>query len=160
MQDLIFNFNTRISISFFVSLFLEDTTKCSIKTEALTLCSVQKCSIANGGCDASAICTNPTTADGDVVCSCAAGKQFASDSRTCTSTAEADLHCPTSTCWSYEMVDGNKKCVMKLRVWNWKFYQSAARLRSDTLGPVRPLLFLTFSWKQLKYTRSLWKQSL
>jgi len=74
---------------------------------------VEKCSIANGGCDASAICTNPTTAGGDVVCSCAAGKQFGSDRRTCTSTAEADLHCPTSTCWTYEMVDGNKKCVMK-----------------------------------------------
>ena len=33
------------------------------------------------------------------------------------------------------------------------------RRRSDTLGPVLPLLFLTFLWKQLKYTRSLWKQS-
>ena len=33
------------------------------------------------------------------------------------------------------------------------------RLRSDTLGPFLPLLFLTFLWKQLKYTRSLWKQS-
>jgi len=74
---------------------------------------VQKCSIAKGGCDDSAICTNPTTAGGDVVCSCAAGEQFASDGRTCTSTAEADLHCPTSTCWTYEMVEGSKKCVMK-----------------------------------------------
>ena len=33
------------------------------------------------------------------------------------------------------------------------------RLRSDTLRPVRPLFFLTFLWKQLKYTRSLCKQS-
>ena len=77
---------------------------------------VDKCTIDNGGCDVSAVCTNPTLVGEDVVCSCATGKQFASDGRTCTSTADAEKHCPTSTCWTYEMVEGENKCVMKLRV--------------------------------------------
>ena len=84
---------------------------------------VEQCTIDNGGCDESALCSNPSTVGGDVVCSCGAGEQFGSDSKTCTSTNEADTHCPTSTCWTYEMVEGNKKCVLKLRVWNWNFYQ-------------------------------------
>ena len=110
----------------------------------MTFCSVQKCSIAKGGCDDSAICTNPTTAGGDVVCSCAAGEQFASDGRTCTSTADAEKYCPTSTCWTYEMVEGSKKCVMKRRVWNWKFYQSAAR--SEKSAPRRPVIYNQLLW--------------
>ena len=76
---------------------------------------VEKCKIANGGCDSSALCRNPTAGSAKE-CYCAAGLQFGSDGRTCTSKAEADLHCPSSTCWTYEMVDGNKKCVMKPRV--------------------------------------------
>merc|ERR1711868_207447 len=74
---------------------------------------VQKCTVKNGGCDASAVCTNPTQAGEDPVCSCATGEQFASDGRTCTSTADAAKYCPTSTCWTYETVEGEKKCVMK-----------------------------------------------
>merc|ERR1712023_420187 len=74
---------------------------------------VQKCTDNNGGCDASAVCTNPTQAGEDPVCSCATGEQFASDGRTCTSTADAAKYCPTSTCWTYETVEGEKKCVMK-----------------------------------------------
>ena len=31
---------------------------------------VDKCTIDNGGCDVSAVCTNPTKAGEDVVCSC------------------------------------------------------------------------------------------
>ena len=31
---------------------------------------VGKCTIDNGGCDVSAVCTNPTKAGEDVVCSC------------------------------------------------------------------------------------------
>merc|ERR1711868_122807 len=74
---------------------------------------VQQCTVKNGGCDASAVCTNPTQAGEDPVCSCATGEQFASDGRTCTSTADAAKYCPTSTCWTYETVEGEKKCVMK-----------------------------------------------
>ena len=77
---------------------------------------VDKCTIDNGGCDVSAVCTNPTKAGEDVVCSCGAGKQFGSDGKTCTSTADADNFCPTSTCWTYKMVKGKNKCVLKLRV--------------------------------------------
>ena len=77
---------------------------------------VEKCTVANGGCDTSALCSNPLTAGGVATCYCAAGLQFGSDGRTCTSKAEADLHCPSSTCWTYETVDGKKKCVMKPRV--------------------------------------------
>ena len=83
---------------------------------------VEKCTNANGGCDASALCRNPTAVGGDVECYCGSGLQFASDGKTCISIAEAkaeaeaDLHCPSSTCWTYEMVEGNKKCVMKARV--------------------------------------------
>ena len=77
---------------------------------------VEKCMIANGGCDTSALCRNPAVVGGAAECYCGAGKQFGSDGRTCTSIAEANLHCPSSTCWTYEMVDGNKKCVMKPRV--------------------------------------------
>ena len=73
---------------------------------------VDKCTIDNGGCDASALCSNGVL---EVECSCGAGEEFGSDGKTCTSTAEADAHCPTSTCWTYEMVDGTKKCVLKLR---------------------------------------------
>merc|ERR1711868_351504 len=80
--------------------------------ETNTSC-VVKCTVNNGGCDASAVCSNPTAVGGDVVCSCGAGKQFGSDGRTCTSTADAEKHCPTSTCWTYEMVEGENKCVMK-----------------------------------------------
>ena len=77
---------------------------------------VAKCMIANGGCHSSALCRNPLTAPGVTTCYCGLGMQFGSDGRTCTSQAEADLHCPSSTCWTYEMVDGHKKCVMKPRV--------------------------------------------
>ena len=77
---------------------------------------VEKCTLSNGGCDSTALCRNPTAVGGAIECYCGAGKQFGSDGQTCTSIAEADLHCPSSTCWTYEMVDGNKKCVMKLRV--------------------------------------------
>ena len=77
---------------------------------------VEPCTIDNGGCDASAICNNPTKAGEDVKCSCGAGKEFGSDGKTCISTADADKYCPTSTCWTYEMVKGTNKCVMKLRV--------------------------------------------
>ena len=86
------------------------------KTKAFKFRLVQKCTVKNGGCDASAVCTNPTQAGEDPVCSCATGEQFASDGRTCTSTADAAKYCPTSTCWTYETVEGEKKCVMKLRV--------------------------------------------
>ena len=77
---------------------------------------VLKCSFNNGGCDSTALCRNPAAVGGDVECYCSSGQQFASDGRTCTSIAEADLHCPTSTCWTYETVEGNKKCVLKPRV--------------------------------------------
>ena len=88
---------------------------------AFTFRLVQQCAVKNGGCDASAVCTNPTQAGEDPVCSCATGEQFASDGRTCTSTADAAEYCPTSTCWTYEMVEGEKKCVMKLRVWHFRW---------------------------------------
>ena len=77
---------------------------------------VEKCTLFNGGCDVSARCRNPTAVGGNVECYCGPGMQFGSDGRTCTSIAEANLHCPTSTCWTYEMVEGSKKCVMKPRV--------------------------------------------
>ena len=69
----------------------------------------------NGGCHASALCRNPLIAGGVVECYCGAGKQFGSDGRTCTSIAEANLHCPSSTCWTYERVPTSrtKECVMK-----------------------------------------------
>ena len=87
-----------------------------MKIKAFTFRLVEKCTVENGGCHSTADCTNPTKAGDDVVCSCGAGKQFGSDGRTCTSTADADEHCPTSTCWTYEMVEGENKCVMKPRV--------------------------------------------
>ena len=118
---------------------------------ALTFRLVQKCTVKNGGCDASAVCTNPTQAGEDPVCSCATGEQFASDGRTCTSTADAAKYCPTSTCWTYETVEGEKKCVMKLRVWHWKFDQSAAR--SETVTPRRSVIYNQSFWTTLNNFR-------
>ena len=78
---------------------------------------VEKCSV-DVTCDASALCRNPKAVGGDVECYCDSGLQFGSDGRTCTSTAEAEKHCPTSECWTYETdsQSGEKKCVLKLRV--------------------------------------------
>ena len=42
-------------------------TKCLI---ALTFRLVEKCTVNNGGCDASAVCSNPTAVGEDVMCSC------------------------------------------------------------------------------------------
>ena len=38
---------------------------------------VEQCTIDNGGCDESALCSNPSTVGGDVVCSCGAGRSLA-----------------------------------------------------------------------------------
>ena len=50
------------------------------------------------------------------VCGCPSGFEFASDKTTCVSTADADKHCPTSTCWTYENnpTTGKKECKLKL----------------------------------------------
>ena len=40
------------------------------KTKAFKFRLVQKCTVNNGGCDASAVCSNPTAVGEDVVCSC------------------------------------------------------------------------------------------
>ena len=117
---------------------------------------VEKCSIGNGGCDASAVCSNPKAVGENVVCSCGAGEQFGPDGRTCTSINEAEKFCPTSTCWTYEMVEGTKKCVMKLRVWNLKFEQSAARSEKSPQTPSNLQSILT-TFKVVRETKFSFK---
>ena len=114
MQDSILSLNICKNILFFV--FFIFFKRCLIKNKAFTFRLVEKCTVENGGCHSSADCTNPTKPGDEVVCSCGDGKQLGSDGETCTSIADAEKYCPTSTCWTYETVEGTKKCVMKLRV--------------------------------------------
>ena len=109
-----------------VGYFATDGLFCTICVSYLFFCYlcliiiVTKCSFNNGGCDASAVCTDPTTVGGEVTCSCAAGFQFDLKNTVCTSIAEADRRCPSSTCWTYEMNDesGEEECTLKLRGFN------------------------------------------
>merc|ERR1712176_125577 len=95
-----------------------DSAVCNCGDTPLTLDSsdkkcVDKCSLA--GCDDSALCRNPLAVGEDAECFCDYGLQFDSFGRKCTSKTEAEKHCPTSDCWTYEMDEesGKKKCFMK-----------------------------------------------
>jgi len=72
----------------------------------------QNGSVGQAGCTGDAVFTEPCN---EKSCECPSGFERASDKITCVSIADADKHCPTSSCWTYENNPKTGKLHCKLK---------------------------------------------